>query len=451
MKYNHLRPVNEVYFGNTTELEEMLLQLHKVREIAIKDNSAYFVRINTDAELLKLNRMFEQFFGFKTFAIHIDQTRTFNACTIPISSRLDTPIIRAKHIEATSIGFRLKSSCKYSAMLWISSGLLKSETFTDREILAIMFHEIGHNFSSSASLSSCIFNLASKPISLLCILLGIFYIPADKGMTLFSSSDTLLTFYNKALDKIKQSNSELLYTLNIYFGMEGFFRDLIIEIKQALDIVITLVNPAFSILSKIGATIQNKLVQFIRNPLTIVRPILGREDERFADNFASLYGLGPDIARALTKMNDNGSGIEVLDVINNTGIIGSLYHCISMPAEFICGIFDEHPNIEARCYQQIKYMEKELAKENMDPKMKKQIEHDLKDLKSTVEKYLYTNEHSGVVARRMVAGIFYEMSGGDVRDLFHHQNKATSKNIDKLYNKTKVQESFNMFDKIDIK
>ena len=72
------------------------------------------------------------------------------------------------------------------------------------------------------------------------------------------------------------------------------------------------------------------------NPLSLLKSLMGREDERFADNFASLYGLGPDLARALTKVNDFGYGIKTREIVNDLGFIGTLYNCISMPAE--CGI-----------------------------------------------------------------------------------------------------------------
>jgi len=451
MKFNHLKAINEVYFGNSTELEQIIEQLHKIRQLYFDEFekstfklNKYYTKINTSPELTELNRMFEDFFGFKTFAIHIQQSKINNACTIPISSKFDTPIIKDKHIISTKTGFKYKKEYEFSSMLYISSGLLANKNVTDREILAIMFHEIGHNFAAASSIGLCILDTAKKPFMIFSMLVGIFTSLFDKGMLLFGTSNKLTEVYNDCTKKIKSNHPEIVNSINYLYGTRGLFNEIIIEIQAFLSYCTVISGPIVSNIQIILSALINKFMGFIYSPISLLNFIFGREHERFSDNFTSLYGLGPDLASALGKITDK-NGLFVNEIINNDPFCGTLYNIFIMPALFVVHLLDEHPETAARMYQQVKYVERELNKSNIDPKLKSQLEKDLKDLNNIINKYLYENENAGLKLRRLISGFFYEMSGGDVRDLFNHDNKNTSKNIDKLYDKTKI-ESANIFD-----
>ena len=79
---------NENYIGKTKELQEIEKQLSIVRK---KRMGTYVLdnKINLDKDMLKLNRMIEQYFGFGTFSLNIIGVPVENAFTCPIDMRYD--------------------------------------------------------------------------------------------------------------------------------------------------------------------------------------------------------------------------------------------------------------------------------------------------------------------------------------------------------------------------
>ena len=85
----NVEPINEVYFGKTPELQKIENQLGKFRS-KYMENYIKTPLINKDPDLLKYNRMMEEYFGFGIFSLSIIEIPKVNAYTISVSGTFDT-------------------------------------------------------------------------------------------------------------------------------------------------------------------------------------------------------------------------------------------------------------------------------------------------------------------------------------------------------------------------
>ena len=120
----------------------------------------------------------------------------------------------------------------------------------------------------------------------------------------------------------------------------------------------------------------------------------GRIDEKFADQFATMYGYGSELSKVLTFISDNKnddvSGLKNIPVLNvfvgltnigkslwNRGIIGN-----------------DHPTIDRRVSDSIKQMEYELSRaDNLTLKQKRELQRSIDRSKEILDNY-YNQDQS---------------------------------------------------------
>ena len=136
--------VNEAYVGKTPILEKIEEQIGIIRSKLSRYDD--FDRL---PDVQKLNRMFEEQFGMKIFALHMEKEDIMNAYTMVIA--LNTDIYKkdfSKYITANrKDGYRFTEDNNFCISATVYYGLLSNPDLTDAEILAIILHEIGHNFA----------------------------------------------------------------------------------------------------------------------------------------------------------------------------------------------------------------------------------------------------------------------------------------------------------------
>lgn len=95
-----------------------------------------------------MSRLLADEFGFKELYITVIAGNERNAITPPISYAIECmPLFRLKknlYVDKNSMKFKPESG--YVLTMSIYSGLLLSDDFSDAEIMAVLLHEIGHNF-----------------------------------------------------------------------------------------------------------------------------------------------------------------------------------------------------------------------------------------------------------------------------------------------------------------
>ena len=112
-----------------------------------------------------------------------------------------------------------------------------------------------------------------------------------------------------------------------------------------------------------------------------------RADEVIADKFAGVYGYGPEQVSALLKLEGHES--TATKFINKIPFIGKIinanYEDAMNPMWYY---FDEHPHVIQRALEEIKLLEAELEKSNIDPKLRKVMEEQVKQIKALIEEAL---------------------------------------------------------------
>lgn len=420
--------INEVYFGDSKELSEIQDQISILRR-RYYGQSKYFNKINTDPDMLELNRMIEKFFGFKTFSLTLEEETAYNAYTFPVSSTLDAPI-GDKIIETTNTGYRFKKEYGLNAITVMNSSLFLSTDFTDREIMAILLHEIGHSFGTGLAQNSTFCGLYSKLLALINVIASIITLDI-RGLS--STTNITREWYNKTTEKIKREHPELNNVFHFLKGIEGLLSGIMLNIVVISSVTNTIINPISIFIS----VIYRNVVNLIKHPQKIIKVLFGYKQEVVSDNFATIYGYGPDLASGLNKMHEKGAGVLSLEVINQAPIIGHLYDLFSLPIDRICSYLDEHPSTPARCDNQLRYLKKELNKQSMDPKMKKQINSDIERLEKEINRmYKNVNFDDPRGFSKAYGGLLINLCGGDLRGYMY---KSMNDRFDQVADKSRVK------------
>ena len=112
------------------------------------------------------------------------------------------------------------------------------------------------------------------------------------------------------------------------------------------------------------------------------RKSLSRQNEVIADKFAGVYGYGLEVAQLLKAISMDND--EVDNIINKLGKNAQKANDAYKQASMDINDFDCHPHLIQRIYDEIKLLERELAKEDIDPVVKEVIVEQLEQLKQYV-------------------------------------------------------------------
>jgi hypothetical protein len=144
----HVRFITEAYFGKLPFLLEVEKAVHELRK---PENLNRFKDLNASAPVQRINRLMEQGFGMEVFSFQIEHNDVINAYTSPVAIRYDIALnanIDQMVYVTQSEGYRFKPNNNICIICTMYMGLLNSN-LTDAEIVAVMLHEIGHNFADA--------------------------------------------------------------------------------------------------------------------------------------------------------------------------------------------------------------------------------------------------------------------------------------------------------------
>lgn len=401
--------INEAtYYGRNANLIEMEKIIDSAREYANKQNY-----VNFNSELGKLEVLIGKTFGFDE--VYINKSVLYAICpqlfltagaTICQGAlyKYTKKVIDGKAVESIDIDThhkvtKLVNGVGYNFNLVLSTTLFLDRgerTLTSREILAIILHEIGHNFyvgpvKEFASLILCGFigDISRIELSLLCVALA-------------EGTKDFLYFANNIIpDYVNDSISQFTNTVYIAFAP-------IIELLSAFGLMKTVLQ-IFTIIIKSA----DVLLQRLLSPVTIGRAFLNYDAEKYSDAFASAYGYGTELATGLEKLGM--VGMTTFPAINP--ILKVAKTIISLLFLFIQPVTDEHPNTQARLMNNIKYM-KEAGKDISDPVLRKEYEAELKKiLKYREEVKVYKGTCPLKLMDKYSAMIQDFIHIGDIKDL----------------------------------
>lgn len=363
--------INESEFDNP-QLRDLEMLIGELREkyTMINYDTA---KINTDPIILKISQLFEDIFGFNSCQFTIDHSKFPNAYTIAISSKVDAWNYK-KCIKKSSKGIKFTQEAKVNTCVYITSGLLFDNRYTDREIVAILLHEIGHNFSDSVNDTLGVFTSVNK-ILLIPSLLN----PLNWQHLLNSVRGGMTSFTNY----LRKNNPALVSAFNC---LKKFIKDieyLYISVSDVLNIF-----PGMAVYSTVIAF--NNLITKLMNPISFVVELImnffGMDNEYTSDSFAALYGYGPDLSSALLKL-ERSEPTAIRDVIKSSEFGAMWYAFFVESIEYIGSLMriDPHPTTAKRLLNILDTLEQELTKGHLNPKFRKATEQEIKEIRKLIE------------------------------------------------------------------
>lgn len=440
--------LNEVYFGDSI--------LQKAQSLLTKFRSKYIGKpytrnVNLDPDLGNFNRELEKIFGFYRVSLTIDPIPAYNAGTYPLGIRANVSEKQAgdftQKVRYTKDrnGFKYSKDTKFVAIIIMFYGVFSDERITDREIMALLLHEVGHNFSRSFIEGGGVYGLMDRVfISIRGIYGKLYEILGNQRLGAGFNNDVAIRYadmqremqksepeINAGFDKI----DKLIYKENsIMMNISYLLLPVVTVIKGALIYINPLFNGAITVLRAIGGYLSKHK--------------FGYKDEKFSDMFASMYGYGKELSDVFLKMEEYRMGISSLQKIGSSTISGILFDFMSMPTEILSSLSDPHPAALARIKSQMKYLQKELENADLDPLMKKELKEQYNHLVDSVEDFInIDNRKDGLLLRRMYNRLLYKKFNGDYRELFSG-DKALFKYADDISDNIQVEE-FTLLDMAD--
>lgn len=404
---NNLQAINEVYFGKTKEILAIEKQLDLVRN---KYMNRYLTNIfvNNDPDLLKLNRMIEDYFGFGCFSLNIINEPTINSYTIPIDFRLregGTGKIKSDLIVNKNT-FKFEKSADYTCIVYIYSGVIFNSEFTTGEVMAMILHEIGHNFYSainnySSGIMVDLFVALRIIYDVYLIFFGLISNPSVSLMgakNLVISTDDFYKFKEKIKKNLRQNNNLIIKLIDIQKWFKSLANTAKLSIIDIIDMAsLGLINPIAGVLDA-----------FDLNLFSLLFLPMKYKDERTADNFATMYGYGPDNISLDNKTSSlnikQPSKIKTLYM--KIPLISNLYALNVNIGTILFSAFDEHPVGISRCSDQLNMLKRELEKSDIDPKMKKAIQEDIKVCESNIKDII--NVSGGLKNKDIIRNAWYK-------------------------------------------
>lgn len=347
--------VNETYFGKSKELE--IIEKSFDKAIQSKDK--------IDASSLGVvAKQLQKKFGFDNVSIGIDKSPGLNAYTY-----IDIADIKKMKIK-TSEGYKALPGNTCSILVVFSPAML-SGVLSGKELTAITLHEIGHQFASKRILNSSSLRYMASYI---------------RGL---SELDKIIRIASQ------ETNSIADMFMMIRRVISKLTEDAVFAIKYVINTLILLkdilktptLKDTYNLIG--DSTKFNRIMNYINNFDKVKKPIKVHDlEEEMADSFATIYGYGPELASALTKIEASDID-EEFDPYDNSFYNLYIYIPIYTLLSYIC-TSDSGVAIQTsrRVYAQLLTLRKEMNDINTDAKTKKRILADIDELEKVYGKYI---------------------------------------------------------------
>ena len=347
--------VNETYFGKSKELEI----IEKSFDKAIQSKN------KIDASSLGVvAKQLQKKFGFDNVSIGIDKSPGLNAYTY-----IDIADIKKMKIK-TSEGYKALPGNTCSILVVFSPAML-SGVLSGKELTAITLHEIGHQFASKRILNSSSLRYMASYI---------------RGL---SELDKIIRIASQ------ETNSIADMFMMIRRVISKLTEDAVFAIKYVINTLILLkdilktptLKDTYNLIG--DSTKFNRILNYINNFDKVKKPIRVHDlEEEMADSFATIYGYGPELASALTKIEASDID-EEFDPYDNSFYNLYIYIPIYTLLSYIC-TSDSGIAIQTsrRVYAQLLTLRKEMNDINTDAKTKKRILADIDELEKVYGKYI---------------------------------------------------------------
>lgn len=375
--------IQEVQFENSkiTQIEKLVGEL---RSSCINENYPAS-KINTNPLVKEISELFEQAFGFNSFQLSVDHSKFPNAYTVPMSSSVDSWNYK-KCVKRTNEGLQFTPLAKANVVGVITTGLFLDDAYSDREIVAILLHEIGHNFSDSINNTLGIFSNFKKIL----LIPNLIIHPHNLSNKVRGS----VIKFNK---NMRENYTSLVDSYNAVKMVIGTANYVVMTLNRGISLI-----PHLAV-SNLIKNLNGIIMQIVRNPIAIITNTIlnffGKEDEYTSDSFAAMYGYGVELSSALLKMERHNA--TPVDTALKSSPIGAAYLAVLVESvDFINQLFsDNHPATAKRLLNVLDTLEKELNKDYINPKLKKETKKEIDEIKKLINEEMENKSFDGNIWR----------------------------------------------------
>ena len=436
--------VNELYVGETEFIKKFQAEISKARAPYVGKLKK---PIKGNKDFIKIGDMIAEEFGFHAVTFSVPYDVSMNAFTYPITMAIDQTVIGKKPKFFKDQGFKYDpQTSKMCVIVAVTSGVWFNPEFTDREVVAAILHEIGHSFvlQSERTIDIIEANRLGLAYNLIFNIVLKLFNPA-LWVTLPNDLKTIMNASNKGREIINHVSKELAENplfkpfngaSAIADWLSGIFMNVL---KELLYLFETPVN-----LATLPILVLSKLLSFIGDNSQIA---IGRSQEYLSDSFATMYGYGPDASSFLLKIeySSKASGSMVNHIRSKIPVIGALHQTLNIPILLLADSMNTHPSTPARIDKILNELKQELKESDLDPKTKKAVESNIKDLerikKETLMPQTKKTYDAEMVKRSWIA--FLTNKGNFMND--HEKYYTDLKARDKY-----VRESLDILDDINL-
>ena len=319
--------------------------------------------------------MLADYFGFDYVDFNLSNSVKTNAYTMPIGrgilSGFTVNYQNFKNVlKRDKEGLHVKNGTDLAGLslyVRVTTGLWNNPEVTDGEILAIVLHEIGHNFQSMNKSSLHTYDMVLSTFLFI---------------TAITSANIAPVGYDGNVRANANRSAKYDSSLVSFVNMASLIRGCGSVITHNFLDLLKLLTP-FS--STIGSALVNVLSTAINNPLSVLLTPFNKGAEYYSDNFANELGYGTELATALTKITVDRDATAISRFVQGSNCIRELQDILTLIAESIVSPISSHPKTGRRIGVMIKKLNKELNKSDMSPALKKEIKEQIKQLEEVSE------------------------------------------------------------------
>ena len=400
----------EAFYGKDTRFAkcEHTLQ-YLIHLFTLNVKSIHVPKLSTKEPNKVLEKQIADIFGFKDVMIHWDVSKVMarSNYTLPTSHIIKgVKAIAGGRISEEGSIFSLSKhpydeSHTMVCVMDISQSLF--EIMTNAEILAIMIHEIGHNFEVNPY--AFIRDSLKMATTLLSIpkLLSLFAPKNIKeALTVAGLAESSVGKYliNAAATVIQNSSNIIWNVLSL-----DALKKVGLAMSNLWDYIVqripgmTSISNAFGYIArgitrwtqKYFAPLQalGLPLYVIASPIYHVATISVFKGEKFADSVAAAFGYGVPLSSALNKLEDYFLTNKTGDYYKNAnGFQRFLYGLGRVNIEMLEMCMNDHGSAFQRTGNMLKMLEKDLASSDLDPEQKAALKIEVDNLRATYEKFI---------------------------------------------------------------
>lgn len=336
--------LNEKYFGKLPPL----LEAEKLFDSVVNDVRVLKKMPNETevyAKIEKVEEILKNLFNFSEVVIDTGHFSTGLAFTIPNNTVLDY----IYETEVTENGYRYKKPY-FPCVIRLDSDIF-SLAENGAEVLGVVLHEIGHNFYYMPLLGRSVYSMYIIQAVLFKYTLYV------KNKVQFSVMRPLLKILEDSTGFLGKSYD----WLNTLFSNISMRKDNL-QFRKFINFIVMFYNPLQATARIIIAAAEGVLGLFVTAGT-------GYSNEKFADEFATVYGYGADMNKFLLRYNvpEGDKENNVFQAIGETAATALMVPIL---------LVDVHPSIGYRLTIAEQRLKKELTN-TTNPKYKKLIQLDI--------------------------------------------------------------------------